>query len=144
MFNQIIRIRVTVKKLLNKSKLFLQRSLFLRASVSSLLNKASMVKQCISIVKTRVVFSTNEILSAINKHVLPSLQKSNVIYQFLCHCRSSAVATRRGQGGRAHPNNCMCPSFRFTHNTFLEHHIATNNRQYWEKEIITFKHNILV
>ena len=34
----------------------------------------------------RVVYSTNELLSATNKDALPALQKSNVIYQFSCHC----------------------------------------------------------
>ena len=40
------------------------------------------VKQCFSAVEPRVVYSTNELLSATNKNVLPALQKSNVIYQF--------------------------------------------------------------
>ena len=35
--------------------------------------------------KPRVVY-TNELLSATNKDVLPTLQKSNVIDQFSCHC----------------------------------------------------------
>ena len=39
----------------------------------------------------RVVYSTNELLSATNKDVLPALQKSNVIYQFSCHCDSRYV-----------------------------------------------------
>ena len=38
-----------------------------------------------------VVYSTNELLSATNKDVLPALQKSNVIYQFSCHCDSRYV-----------------------------------------------------
>ena len=40
---------------------------------------------------TRVVYSTNELLSATNKDVLPALQKSKVIYQFLGHCHSRYV-----------------------------------------------------
>ena len=48
----------------------------------------SAVKQCLSAVESRVVYSTNELLSATNMDVLPSLQKSNVIYQFSCHCDS--------------------------------------------------------
>ena len=36
----------------------------------------------------RIVYSTNELLFAANKDVLPALQKSNVIYQFSCHCDS--------------------------------------------------------
>ena len=39
----------------------------------------SAVKQCFSAVEPRVVYSTNELLSATNKEVLPALQKSNVI-----------------------------------------------------------------
>ena len=39
----------------------------------------------------RFVYSTNELLSATNKDVLPALQKSNVIYQFSCHCDSRYV-----------------------------------------------------
>ena len=34
----------------------------------------------------RVVYAANELLSTTNKDVLPALQKSNVIYQFSCHC----------------------------------------------------------
>ena len=51
----------------------------------------SAVKQCFSAVELRVVYSTNELLSATNKDVLPALQKSNVIYQFSCHCDSRYV-----------------------------------------------------
>ena len=40
---------------------------------------------------TRVVYSTNELLSATNKDVLPALQKSNVVYRFSCHCDSQYV-----------------------------------------------------
>ena len=42
----------------------------------------SAVKQYFVSVEPRVVYSTNELLSAINKDVLSALQKSNVIYQF--------------------------------------------------------------
>ena len=51
----------------------------------------SAVKQCFSTVELRVVYSTNELLFATNKDVLPALQKSNVIYQFSCHCDSRYV-----------------------------------------------------
>ena len=51
----------------------------------------SAVKQCFSAVGPRVVCSTNELLSATNKDVLPALRKSNVIYQFSCHCDSRYV-----------------------------------------------------
>ena len=37
------------------------------------------------------VLFTNKLLSATNKDVLPALQKSNVIYQFSCHCDSRYV-----------------------------------------------------
>ena len=39
----------------------------------------------------RVVYSTNELLSATSIDVLPASQKSHVIYQFLCHCDSRYV-----------------------------------------------------
>ena len=51
----------------------------------------SAVKQCFSAVEPRVVYSTKELLPATNKNVLPALQKSNVIYQFSCHCDSRYV-----------------------------------------------------
>ena len=51
----------------------------------------SAVKQCFPAVESRVVYSHNEILSATKKYVLPALQKSNVIYQFSCHCNSRYV-----------------------------------------------------
>ena len=48
----------------------------------------------------RVISSTNEILSATNNDVLPALKKSNVIYQFSCHCDSQYVGrtSKRLQG----------------------------------------------
>ena len=54
----------------------------------------SAVKQCFSAVEPRVVYSTkstNDLLYSTNKDVLPALQKSNVIYQFSCHCDSRYV-----------------------------------------------------
>ena len=44
-----------------------------------------------SAVESRVVYSTNELLSATDKDVLPALLKSNVIYQVSCHCDSRYV-----------------------------------------------------
>ena len=41
----------------------------------------------------KVVYSTNELLSATNKNILPVLLKSNVIYQFSCHCDSRYVGS---------------------------------------------------
>ena len=48
----------------------------------------SAFKYCFSAVEPRVVYSTNELLSATSKDVPLALQKSNVIYQFSCHCDS--------------------------------------------------------
>ena len=47
----------------------------------------------------------------------------------------------RGQGGRFFPNDRSCPPFRFTQNTFSNHHVTTRKQTLMEKEIITFKHN---
>ena len=41
--------------------------------------------------KPRVAYSTNKLLYATNKDVLPTLEKSNVIYPFSCHCDSRHV-----------------------------------------------------
>ena len=50
------------------------------------------IKLCFSAEEPRVVYSTNELLSATNKHVLPgALQESNMIYQFSCHCDNRYV-----------------------------------------------------
>ena len=51
----------------------------------------SAVRQTFSAEEPRVVYSTSELLSTTNKDVLPALQKSNVIYQFSCHCDSRYV-----------------------------------------------------
>ena len=51
----------------------------------------SAVKPCFSALEPRVVYSTNELFFATNMDVLPALQKSNVIYQFSCHCDSRYV-----------------------------------------------------
>ena len=49
-------------------------------------------KPCFSAAESCVVCSTNELLFvATNQNVLPALQKSNVIYQFSCHCDSRYV-----------------------------------------------------
>ena len=50
------------------------------------------VKQCFSVVQPHLVYSfTYELLSATKKDILPALNKSNVIYQFSCHCDSRYV-----------------------------------------------------
>ena len=64
----------------------------------------SAVKQCFSAVEPRVVYCTNKLLSATNKDVLPALQKSNVIYQFLCHCDRRYVGPKA-----AGQNQTTCP-----------------------------------
>ena len=71
----------------------------------------SAVKQCFSAVEPRVVYSTNELLSATNKDVLPALQKSNVIYQFSCHCDSRYVGPEM-ESGRVERHRSGCRSGR--------------------------------
>ena len=48
----------------------------------------SAIQPCFSAVKPRVVYSTNDLISATNKDALPALQESNVIHQFSRHCDS--------------------------------------------------------
>ena len=57
----------------------------------------SAVKQYFLPVEPHVVYFTEELLSATNKDVLPALQKSNVIYQFLCHCDISRYVVSNSQ-----------------------------------------------
>ena len=52
----------------------------------------------------------------------------------------SAVATG-GPGGPRPSNDCLCPPFQFTQNTFLEHHVRTRQQAIIEKRIITLKDN---
>ena len=49
------------------------------------------VRRCFFAVEPRVVFTTRSLLPSTKKDVLPASQKSNVIYQFLCHCDSRYV-----------------------------------------------------
>ena len=49
------------------------------------------VKQCISTVEPHIVYSANKFLFSTNKDVVPGLQKSNLIYQFTCHCDNRYV-----------------------------------------------------
>ena len=51
----------------------------------------SSVKHCYLAVEPNVVYKTNQLLPVGNKDVLPTLQNSNVIYQFSCHCDSRYV-----------------------------------------------------
>ena len=46
----------------------------------------SAVKQFFTAVEPRIAYAPNELLFVTNKDVLPALQKSNMIYQFSCHC----------------------------------------------------------
>ena len=52
----------------------------------------------------------------------------------------SAVASGR-PGGRAPLTTAYAPLFRFTQNTFLEHHVTTRQQAIMGNEIITFEHN---
>ena len=60
----------------------------------------SVIKQYFSAVEPRIVYSTNKLLFATNKDLLRALQKSNVIYQFSCHCdsRYAGRTSQRLQG----------------------------------------------
>ena len=64
----------------------------------------SAVKTCFFAVELRVVCSTNKLLCATNKDVLHAIQKSNMIYQFSCHCDSQYVG-RTSKGCRTESNN---------------------------------------
>ena len=84
----------------------------------------SAVKQCFSIVKQCVVYSTNEILSTTNKDVLSASQNSNVIRAFLrlqdrikqrvpktiCFCSSSQKCL---------VSDCWCKSSNYTNTQSL-------------------------
>ena len=44
------------------------------------------INRCYQAVEPRIIFTTRKILSAIHKDVLPSLQQSMVVYQYVCRC----------------------------------------------------------
>ena len=44
------------------------------------------INQCYQAVEPRIIFTTRKILPAIHKDVLPSLQQSMVVYQYVCRC----------------------------------------------------------
>ena len=46
------------------------------------------VEKCFFAVEQYVIFTTQPLLPAIKKDVLPALLLSNVVYNFLCHCNS--------------------------------------------------------
>ena len=49
------------------------------------------VKRCYFAVEPRIVFTTRQVLPATTKDVLPASHKSNIVYQYLCHCDSRYV-----------------------------------------------------
>ena len=51
------------------------------------------VNKCFGSVFTRVIFLTKKMMPSIRKDRLPSIQKSNVVYKYLCHCDSVYVGT---------------------------------------------------
>jgi len=51
----------------------------------------SAVNRCFGSVKLRTVFSSIKMLPSIHKDVLPTLQRSNVVYKYTCHCDSVYV-----------------------------------------------------
>ena len=51
----------------------------------------STVSRCYSDVSLRVIFKSRPILPAAKKDILPTHTNSNIIYQYLCHCKSAYV-----------------------------------------------------
>ena len=49
------------------------------------------VESCYDSVSTRLVFTSKRMLLAACKDVLPTIQKSSVIYEYKCHCDSRYV-----------------------------------------------------
>ena len=49
------------------------------------------VESCYDSVSTRLVFTSKRMLPAACKDVLPTIQKSSVIYEYKCHCDSRYV-----------------------------------------------------
>ena len=49
------------------------------------------VESCCGSVRTRLVFTSKRMLPVARKHVLPTTQKSLVIYEYKCHCNSRYV-----------------------------------------------------
>ena len=46
------------------------------------------VDNCFASVNPRVIFTSKSILPIAHKNVVPATKKSNVIYEFQCHCNS--------------------------------------------------------
>ena len=51
----------------------------------------SAIQHCFTTVEPRVFYTTSQLLPATKKDVLPASKKSNVVYQFSCHCDSRYV-----------------------------------------------------
>ena len=51
----------------------------------------NVVNKCFGTVFTRVIFLTRKMMPSIRKDRLPSIQRSNVVYKYLCHCDSAYV-----------------------------------------------------
>ena len=51
-----------------------------------------------------------------------------------CIVRGPVPSLRGSQGGRAPPTTACAYPFRFTQNTFLEHHVTTKQQTIMEKE----------
>ena len=49
------------------------------------------VESCYGSVNTRLVFTSKRMLPVARKDVLPTIQKSFVIYEYKCHCNSRYV-----------------------------------------------------
>ena len=49
------------------------------------------VKRGYFAVEPSIVYTTTQLLPAAQKVVLPALQQTNIVYQFLCHCDSRYV-----------------------------------------------------
>ena len=57
------------------------------------------INRCYQAVEPRIIFTTRKILPAVHKNVLPSLQQSMVVYQYVCrcHCRYVGRTSQRLQ-----------------------------------------------
>ena len=49
------------------------------------------IDNCFSSINSRVIFTSKSILPFAHKDVVPAIKKSNVIYEFQCHCDSRYV-----------------------------------------------------
>ena len=49
------------------------------------------VESCYGYVSTRLIFTSKRMLPVVRKDVLPTIEKSSVIYEYKCHCDSRYV-----------------------------------------------------